>query len=181
MDKRASGVKAQSPLSLRAQTPLGLKAQIPLGLLEKAGGRLEVPGDVDNSIIYEIKNKKFDFTIISMMLSSEIQTYAIHSEQNQSSSQDQSHYPFLGKIEEFSQENQGFEGIDGSGGDAFGVGFDGIGEGSGDHLGVRRPAGFGSDDGYGGFFQFCALDGHWEWDGDPFYGQQFYEHRRNHG
>ena len=58
MDKRASGVKAQSPLSLRAQTPLGLKAQIPLGLLEKAGGRLEVPGDVDNSIIYEIKNKK---------------------------------------------------------------------------------------------------------------------------
>ena len=181
MDKRASGVKAQSPLSLRAQTPLGLKAQIPLGLLEKAGGRLEVPGDVDNSIIYEIKNKKFDFAIISMILSSEIQTYAIHSEQNQSSSQGQSHHPFLGKIEEFSQENQGFEGIDGSGGDAFGVGFDVIGEGSGDHLGVRGPAGFGSDDGYGGFFQFCALDGHWEWDGDPFYGQQFYEHRRNHG
>ena len=58
MDKRASGVKAQSPLSLRAQTPLGLKAQIPLGLMGKAGGTLAVPGDIDNSIIYGIKTKK---------------------------------------------------------------------------------------------------------------------------
>ena len=40
------------------------------------------------------------------MISSEIQTYAIHSEQNQSSNHDQSDHPFLGKIEEFSQENQ---------------------------------------------------------------------------
>ena len=75
-----------------------------------------------------------------MILSSEIQTYAIHSEQNQSSSQGQSHHPFLGKIEEFSQENQRFEGIDGSGGDAFGVGFDG---GSGtDHRGARSLSDF---------------------------------------
>ncbi len=171
MSKRASGVKAQAPL--------GLKAQAPLGLMGKAGGTLAVPGDVDNSIIYEIKNEKIDFSIISIILSSEIQTYAIHSEQNQPYSQDQSHPPFLGKIEEFSEENQGIEGIDGSGGDAFGVGFDG---GSGtDHFRFRRHSSFGSDDGYGGFFQFCALEGHWEWDGDPFHGQQFYEHRRNHG
>ena len=58
MDKRASGVKAQTLLGLRTQVPFRFKGTDPLRFTGEGGREARGPGDVDNSIIYGIKTKK---------------------------------------------------------------------------------------------------------------------------